>query len=313
MSLVSTLAASLSAFLAEIDYPRIDPVVIGPVRWYGVSYIVAFGLAYVVLRGLAKRGRWPVHPDRVGDVLFWGILGVFLGGRIGYMLFYAEDKSLSEWIHVQQGGMAFHGGLAGVLIAYLVYALAKKIRIRDMLDGLSVAAAPGIFVVRIANFINAELVGRPWNGPWAMKFPKYVIGKEAEFKWDTVTRHPSQLYQALGEGLLTFLIVRWLMVRRNWGGGYVACAFIVIYGIFRFFAEYFREPDPQLGFQWLGMTRGQEFCVAMIVIGLVAAACLRAVKSRSMPTIDWANSGPNGEPLPPTAPSDAPAGAESAE
>lgn len=292
---------SLSALLAEWTYPRIDPVVIGPVRWYGVSYIVAFGLAYLVLRSLSKRGRWPVHPDRVGDVLFWGILGVFLGGRIGYMLFYAEDKSLSEWIHVQQGGMAFHGGLAGVLIAYVVYSIAKKIRVRDMLDGLSVAAAPGIFCVRIANFINAELVGRPWDGPWAMKFPKYVIGKEAEFKWDTVARHPSQLYQAIGEGLLSFLIVRWLMLRRNWGGGRVACAFIVLYGTFRFFTEFFREPDPQLGFQWLGMTRGQEFCVAMVMIGLVAYACLLAVKSRNMPIIDWSKSGPNGEPPPPEA------------
>ena len=292
----------LTALLAEIPYPRIDPVVFWIVRWYGVSYILAFGLAYLVLRGLSKRGRWPVHPDRVGDVLFWGILGVFLGGRIGYMLFYAEDKSWSEWANVRQGGMAFHGGFLGVLIAFLVYSIVKKIRFRDVLDGLSLAAAPGIFCVRIANFINAELVGRPWDGPWAMKFPKYVIGKEADFKWDTVARHPSQLYQALAEGLFTFLILRWLMIKKNWGGGRIVSAFLVTYGALRFVTEFFREPDPQLGFQWLGMTRGQEFCAAMVVIGLLSFACLRAIRSRNMPVIDWSTSGPNGEPRPPEDP-----------
>lgn len=305
MNPVASIVASLPSVLGEVPYPRIDPVLVGPVRWYGVSYIVAFGLAYLVLRGLARRGRWPVHPDRVGDVLFWGILGVFLGGRIGYMAFYAEDKSFAEWFHVRSGGMAFHGGLAGVVIAYFVYALMHKIRFRDLLDGLALATAPGVFVVRLANFVNAELVGRPWDGPWAMKFPKYVIGHEETFTWDTVARHPSQLYQALGEGLINFLVLRWLMLGRGWGGGRIACAFLVLYGGLRFVAEYFREPDPQLGFQWLGMTRGQEFCAAMVVIGLVSSLLLR--KSRNMSVIDWSRTGPDGTPLAPPGPAGPPA------
>ena len=294
----------LTAFLAEISYPRVDPVVFWIVRWYGVSYIVAFGLAFLVLRSLARRGRWPIHPDRVGDVLFYGILGVFLGGRIGYMLFYAEDKSLEAWWKVREGGMAFHGGLAGVLLAYFAYALVKRIRFRDVVDGLALAACPGIFCVRIANFINAELVGRATDVPWAMKFPKYVIGHEETFTWDTVARHPSQLYQAVTEGLVTFVVLRWLMLAKGVGGGRIAAGFVMLYGALRFGTEYFREPDPQLGLRWLGLTRGQEFCAAMFLVGLVAWVALAAVRSRPMTPIDWTTRGPDDGPAtaPPAAP-----------
>lgn len=278
-------AVSLPLLLAEIDYPRIDPVIVGPVRWYGVSYIVAFGLAYLVLRSLSRRGRWPVHPDKVADVLFWGILGVFLGGRIGYMAFYAEDKSFAEWFAFRQGGMSFHGGLAGVVIAYFLYALLSGIRFRDLGDGLALATPLGITSVRIANFINAELPGRPWDGPWAMRFPIYKIGESWDGRWDHVLRHPSQLYQALFEGLALFFVLRYLMLKRNWGGGRIASAFLVGYGAFRFVAEYFREPDVQIGYELLGMTRGQEFCLAMVVLGLVCFALLR--KSAPMPVPPW--------------------------
>jgi phosphatidylglycerol:prolipoprotein diacylglycerol transferase len=288
----------LTAPLAEWTYPRIDPILWGPIRWYGVSYILAFGLAFLVLKRLSKQGRWPVHPDRVGDVLFWGILGVFLGGRIGYMIGYAPDKSFPAWFQIRDGGMSFHGGLGGVVVAYLAYALRRKIRFRDLLDGLALATVPGIFVVRLANFVNAELVGRVWDGPWAMRFPKYVIGHEETFTWDTVTRHPSQLYQALGEGLLHFLILRWLMIGRGWGGGFVQAAFLVLYGALRFGAEFFRDPDPQLGYEWLGLTRGQEYCLLMVGIGLVAFVALRAVRSRPMVPIDWTKVGPD-DPIPP--------------
>lgn len=276
---------SLAFLLAEIPYPRIDPVIVGPIRWYGVSYIIAFGLAFLVLRDLARRGRWPVHPDRVADVLFWGILGVFLGGRIGYMAFYAENKAIDEWINFRQGGMSFHGGMAGVVFAYFLYAILHKIPFRHVGDGLAVATPLGILSVRLANFINAELWGRPWDGPWAMRFPLYKIGETWDGRWDTVLRHPSQLYQALLEGLALFLILRWLMLKLRWGGGRIGCAFLVGYGTFRFLAEFFREPDPQLGYEILGMTRGQEFCAAMIVLGLVCFALLR--KSPPMPPPPW--------------------------
>ena len=176
---------SLALLLAEIPYPRIDPVIIGPVRWYGVSYIAAFGLAFLVLRDLARRGRWPVHPDRVADVLFWGILGVFLGGRIGYMAFYAENKAIVEWVNFRQGGMSFHGGMTGVVLAYFIYAIVNKIPFRHLGDGLALATPLGIASVRLANFINAELWGRPWDGPWAMRFPVYKIGET----WDGRVGH----------------------------------------------------------------------------------------------------------------------------
>ena len=293
---------SLPALLAEIPYPRIDPILFGPIRWYGLSYIAAFGLAYLVLKNLARRGRWPVHPDKVADVLFWGILGVFLGGRIGYMAFYAEDKSVGEWFNFRQGGMSFHGGLLGVVSAYFLYAIVNKIRFRDLGDGLALATPLGIASVRIANFINAELWGRPWDGPWAMRFPIYKIGETWNGKWDTVLRHPSQLYQALLEGLALFFVLRYLMLKRNWGGGYVGCAFLVGYGAFRFVAEYFREPDPQLGYELLGMTRGQEFCALMIYLGIKSAVILWFRKSRPMPIAPWAEGGAGSTPGTPGSP-----------
>lgn len=275
--------------VGEMKFPLVDPVafrVFGfEVRWYGVSYVVAFFLAYLVLRGLSRRGRWPVHPDRVVDVLFWGILGVMVGGRVGWMLFYASDRSFPMWFNIREGGMSYHGGLLGVVGAYWLYALRHGLRFRDLGDGLAVATGPGIAVVRVANFLNAELVGRPWDGPWAVRFPNYEIGKAWDGTFDAVLRHPSQLYQSLGEGLLTFLLVRWLMLSRGWGGGRVAAAFLVAYGGFRFLTEYFREPDRGIGYQWLGFTRGQWLCVGMVAAGVVAAVLLR--RSRPMDPVDW--------------------------
>lgn len=265
--------------LAELPYPIVDPEafrILGfGVRWYGIAYIVAFALAALVLRGLARRGRFPVAPDRVLDFLFWGILGVWLGGRVGYMLFYAEDKSLGAWFQFREGGMAFHGGLAGVVLAYVVWAWRSKVRFRDVGDGLALATAPGIAVVRLANFVNAELPGRPWDGPFAMRFPRYRINEAWDGAYDTVLRHPSQLYQMLGEGVLLFFLLRYFMLRRGWGGGWIACLFLIGYGTMRFVTEFFREPDANLGYRWLGMTRGQEFCLLMIAVGGVAWFLLR--------------------------------------
>jgi phosphatidylglycerol---prolipoprotein diacylglyceryl transferase len=257
--------------LAEIPFPDVDPVafhVFGfAVRWYGLSYVLAFGIAYVVLRMLAKRGRWPVPPERVGDVLFWGILGVFLGGRIGYMLFYAEDKSLTQWWRVWEGGMAFHGGILGVVGAYFVWGLVQKIPFRWIGDGLALATTLGIFCVRVANFLNGELYGRETDVPWSFRFPVYdlVTGKHIA---TTTPRHPSQLYEGVAEGLLVYFILRWLMLKRRWGGGTIASMFLILYGAFRFVSEFFREPDKQIGYEFLGMTRGQEFCLGMVALGV---------------------------------------------
>jgi len=276
--------------LAEITYPRINPILVEigslRVRWYGVSYIIAFALAFLVLRGLAKRGRWIVPPERVLDVLFWGILGVFIGGRLGYFFFYGLSLGY-EWyqvVEVWKGGMSFHGGLLGVIVAYWIYARRMKIGRGVIFDGLALATPPGLAIVRFGNFVNAELPGRLWDGAWSMRFPLYdhFGGPDA---WARLhekgmpdgalygpLRHPSQLYELLGEGVLLFLILRWLMLGRGWGGGRISAAFLVCYGVIRFILEFFRQPDEGIGLGFLDLSSGQFLCSAMIVVGLVVWA-----------------------------------------
>ncbi len=289
--------------LAELPYPRIHPDIfsIGPltVRWYGVSYVLAFALAYLVLRYLARRGRWPVEPDKVADVLFWGILGVFFGGRLGWVLFYGLPsgaiQSFWQVFKVWEGGMSFHGGLVGVIVAYLLYIRAHKLPMGAFLDGLSLATAPGIFCVRMANFVNAELYGRPWDGPLAMRFPAYRHhgGPDAwQAKFDagqtagmfTQLRHPSQLYEALFEGLFLFLVLYWLMMKKGVGGGRIAATFLVGYGLVRFLVEFAREPDADMGFVLFGsITQGQLLSLGMMLAGLVSFAFIAAKAKRTAP------------------------------
>lgn len=273
------------SFLAEMPFMpwgRIDPVVfhIGnlAVRWYGISYVLSFLLGALILRDLAKRGRWPVAPERVLDVLFWGILGVFVGGRIGWVLFYGmhqADWTWDKWWRVMDGGMSFHGGLAGVVVAYWIYAAVMKVPRGALFDGLALATTPGLLLVRLANYINAELYGRVWDGPWAVRFPDYYgpgVGGPENWethgkRWLQDLRHPSQLYEGLIEGLLMFFVLRWLMLRLGVGGGRIAGLFLVLYGASRFFLEYVREPDAGLGGGLF--TRGQQLCLGMVVAGIV--------------------------------------------
>jgi phosphatidylglycerol:prolipoprotein diacylglycerol transferase len=274
--------------LAEIAYPRINPIVVQfgdvKVHWYGITYILGFIAAGFILHALAKRGRWPIAPEKVVDVLFWGILGVFLGGRIGYILFYGISLGYepAQYFKVWEGGMSFHGGLLGVILAYSIYCWKKKLRLGEMFDGLAFATTPSLFFVRFGNFINAELYGRTWDGPWAMRFPRYESFGDAN-GWQkvydatperadlfTALRHPSQLYEACAEGLLLFLILRWLMVKKGIGGGRIAGAFLILYGIFRFFIEFVREPDEGIGIVFLDLfTRGQQLCLGMVIAGLI--------------------------------------------
>ncbi|MGE0191346.1 MAG: prolipoprotein diacylglyceryl transferase [Planctomycetota bacterium] len=267
--------------LAEIAYPRIDPILVElgdlKIRWYGVSYVLAFVFAYLVLRMLAKRGRLPVAVDRVADVLFWGVLGVFIGGRIGYVLFYMIPFGEFEWgkvIRVWDGGMSFHGGLLGVVLAYVLWARKARIPFGDLGDGLALATAPGLLTVRIANFINAELFGTVTDMPWGMRFPDYRQGPE---NWEALgkpmlpgVRHPSQLYEAFAEGLLLYLVLRWLMLRKGLGGGRIAGVFLIGYGLIRFALEFVRLPDEQLGrYVFDLLTQGQLLSSVMIVLGVV--------------------------------------------
>ena len=256
-------------FLLEIAYPAIDPVFfrIGPlaVRWYGLSYVVAFLIARFLLLRLSKERRLPLDQAGVSDLLFFAMIGTVVGGRLGYVLFYnraAYVENPLEAFAVWKGGLSFHGGLSGVAVA--IYATARKYKVPlvRVMDACSLSATPGILCVRLGNFINAELWGRPSDVPWAMRFP----GRDA----GPLTRHPSQLYEGLAEGLFLFVVL-WALRKAAFlqTPGRISAAFLVGYGILRFFLEYTREPDAQLGLLWLGLSMGQFLCLAMISVGSV--------------------------------------------
>jgi phosphatidylglycerol:prolipoprotein diacylglycerol transferase len=214
------------------------------------------------------------------------------------VLFYQIPMGDFEWsriYRVWEGGMSFHGGLLGVVIAYLVFAWRTRKPVGEMFDGLTLATPIGIFFVRVANFINAELYGRVWDGPWAMRFPDYenscsVVDKRRicgpEF-WEPRKlmlddlRHPSQLYEAFFEGLVMFAVCYWLMLRRGWGGGMVSGAFLMGYGGLRFLIEFTREPDQGLGFPYLdAFTQGQLLSLLMVLIGFVVFWLSRGWKQK---------------------------------
>lgn len=250
-------------------HPQFDPVAIalGPVQvhWYGLTYLAAFGLFYLLA---VQRIRQPVFAARqwtarhVEDLLFWGVVGVILGGRLGYVLFYKPGYYLENPLQALQlwhGGMSFHGGLLGVVVAGVLFCRSRKLAIRPFADLIFCAAPIGLFLGRLANFINAELVGRPTDVPWAMVFPGY-----------DEPRHPSQLYQAGLEGLVLFLILHilWRVEAIRSRAGILSGAFLIGYGVFRSFAELFRQPDANLGLLYAGATMGQLLSLPMIGIGI---------------------------------------------
>lgn len=251
-------------------HPQFDPVALalGPVQihWYGLTYLVAFAL-FMALAG--ARARQPQYANAgwtkrdVEDLLFWGVVGVVLGGRIGYALFYKPGHYLAnplEILAVWKGGMSFHGGMLGVILAMVAYARSRGRRWLDVTDLIAPCVPTGLASGRIGNFINGELWGRAADPslPWAMVFPQ---------SGSDLPRHPSQLYQFLLEGLLLFVLL-WVYARRPRATGQVSGAFLVGYGLFRFIAEYFREPDAFLGTLALGLSMGQWLCVPMIAAGV---------------------------------------------
>lgn len=263
-------------------HPQFDPVALalGPVRihWYGITYLVAFGL-FVMLA--ARRTAQPTFA-RAGwtrrdaeDLLFYGVLGVVLGGRLGYVLFYKPGYYAAhplEILAVWQGGMAFHGGLLGVLVAMAVFARTRQRRWLEVTDLIAPCVPTGLAAGRIGNFINGELWGRAADPslPWAMVFPQ---------SGSDLPRHPSQLYQFALEGLLLFGLL-WLYARQPRATGQVSGVFLVGYGCLRFVAEYFREPDGFLGLLSLNLSMGQWLCVPMILggVGLWAWATRQAAR-----------------------------------
>lgn len=254
------------AVLSVLPYPHLDPVAfrLGPlaVRWYGLAYLTAFAAGYAVLLHMSRRGVLRVAPDLVGELVAWLAAGVVLGGRAGWWLFYHRGGGPEPWyepLALWHGGMSFHGGLLGVCAALALWSWRRRASFWNLADALALVAPLGLFLGRLANFVNAELVGRPTALPWGMVFPG-----------DTVARHPSQLYEALLEGplLLAVLWVAHRTFRRRPGDGTLAALFLVLYGLFRFAVEFVRQPDEQLGFIALGwLTMGQLLSAALAVVG----------------------------------------------
>jgi phosphatidylglycerol:prolipoprotein diacylglycerol transferase len=250
-------------------HPGFDPVAIqlGPlaIRWYGLMYLVGFGIAYALGRlRIARGAAGRVTVDVLDDLLFFVVLGVILGGRLGYVLFYKPAYYLghpAEILAVWQGGMAFHGGFLGVLLA--VWWVARKHRLRwlELTDFLAPLIPLGLAAGRLGNFINAELWGRVTDVPWATIFP--AAGPDP--------RHPSQLYQFALEGVLLFMIL-WLFSARPRPVGAVSATFLIGYGLLRAFAELFREPDDFLGLLALGLTMGQWLSLPMVAAGVAMLA-----------------------------------------
>jgi len=254
--------------VAMISYPDIDPVLlqIGPVaiRWYALAYIVGVLLGYRYVRMLNWRSVPPVIPAKpFEDMITWAILGIMLGGRLGYVLFYNAGYYLDnphEILAIWKGGMSFHGGLLGVIVGFYGYAKRHRIEYLRLMDMVACAAPIGLFFGRIANFINGELFGRVTTVPWGMVFPHGGI----------LPRHPSQLYEAVLEGALLFVILfacsRYTRIREQ--AGALSGFFLLGYSLARTVVEQFREPDHHLGYIYGMMTMGQLLSAPMLLVGV---------------------------------------------
>lgn len=260
-----------------LSYPSIDPVIIslGPlqVRWYGLMYVVGFAAAYFLVRYQIRRYRLDRLAPEFESLNFVLIIGLVLGGRLGYVLFYNFSYYLQnplEILATWHGGMSFHGGVLGILVGGFVFCRKKALNFLETADIYVVTTPIGLGLGRIGNFINGELFGRVSDVPWAMVFPG----------GGPHPRHPSQLYEALLEGLLLFVILwrlKSVKYERGWPHGSMLAAFLIFYGIFRCFVEFFRQPDAHIGYMADMFTRGQLLSAVMICAGILL---LFTVKNR---------------------------------
>ena len=271
-----------------IAFPVFDPVAfaIGPfvVRWYALAYIGGIVLGWIYARALVKNQRlWagpvPVALPQLDDFILWVTIGIIVGGRTGYVLFYNPMFFIqhpAEILESWKGGMSFHGGFLGCVAAVMLFALKNNISILSLGDLVTAVGPIGLFLGRIANFINSELWGRAADPslPWAMIFPN----------GGPIPRHPSQLYEAALEGIVLFTILA-VMIRMGAlkRPGLILGSFISIYGIARIISEFFREPDPQLGFLWGGLTMGMLLSVPMILVGAIIIVAAKRRKAAQAP------------------------------
>jgi len=248
-----------------LQFPVIDPIIfsIGPVslRWYGTMYLIGFLAAMFMANKAADRSNGLWTRDQVSDLLFYSFLGVILGGRVGYVLFYQFEYFLSDPLYlfeIWQGGMSFHGGLLGVILAIFIFARKTNKSFLVVGDFVAPLVPIGLGMGRLGNFINAELWGRQTDVSWAMVFPTDPL---------QVPRHPSQLYEFALEGVVLFAIL-YIISRKTRTLGLASGAFLIGYGIFRSFIEFFREPDAHLGLYFSFISKGQILSIPMILIGM---------------------------------------------
>ncbi|MBU3034379.1 prolipoprotein diacylglyceryl transferase [Tritonibacter mobilis] len=285
--------------LAEmIQFPNLSPEIFSislfgtefALRWYALAYIAGILIAwYLAARAVKRPALWPnetapMTPRQVEDLVTWIILGVILGGRLGHVLFYQPSVYLAnpaQILRIWEGGMAFHGGLLGVVVATWLYARAQNIDKLKIADLVAHTVAPGLLLGRLANFVNAELWGRATDLPWGVAFPGRAAQDCGQALGEICSRHPSQLYEAAMEGLILGALILWMVYRRNalLAPGRILGTFLAGYGIARFIVEFFRQPDAQfisdgnpLGLAWqiggYGLTQGQALSVPMIALGL---------------------------------------------
>lgn len=265
-----------------MHYPIIDPIIVafGPLalRWYGLMYILGFAAVYLLgkwrinNRPSTLTGRW--DTEQLSDLVFYGAMGAVLGGRVGYVVFYAFDWFAADPLYlfrVWEGGMSFHGGFLGVLVAMLLYGRRTDKDFLTVTDFLAPLCAVGLGFGRMGNFINMELPGRVTESGLGLVFPCQAVGDLNPMcfgAWESVARHPSSLYQAATEGVLLFCLLWWLALTPK-SKGFLSAAFLIAYGSFRFVTEFFRSPDAHLGFilfEFLSM--GQLLSLPMIIAGL---------------------------------------------
>ena len=253
-----------------LQFPQFDPIAVslGPfaVRWYALAYIVGIVLGWVYARKILRTEKFwggpaPVSVVQFDDYVLWVTLGIILGGRTGYVLFYNLPHFIAhplEIFQLWQGGMSFHGGFLGCVAAVLLFGWRNKVPVLSLGDVTCAVGTIGLLLGRLANFINGELWGRVTDVPWAFVFPT----------GGPLPRHPSQLYEAALEGILLFAVLT-LMIRRGalLRPGLIVGTFAILYGVARIFSEFFREPDPQLGFLWGGLTMGMLLSLPMIAAG----------------------------------------------
>ncbi|HQV48785.1 MAG: prolipoprotein diacylglyceryl transferase [Rhodanobacteraceae bacterium] len=275
----------------------IDPIAfsIGPVavHWYGIMYLIAFAAFWLLGERRRRAGRLPVGPTAFSDLAFYGMIGVILGGRVGYMLFYATSELLADPLslfRIWEGGMSFHGGLLGVLAAMWYWSRRNGMHFFDVMDFVAPLVPIGLGTGRLGNFIGGELWGRHTDLPWGMIFPRAIdtAGHSIEQlkamagagQLAAEARHPSQLYQMLLEGVLLFCILYFVSMKPK-PRYLVSGLFALFYGVFRFGVEFVREPDAQLGYlAWGWLTMGQILSLPLILLGVVLL-----LASRSAPTL----------------------------